>query len=157
MADSLLAGIKRLDRHPVVLGWTRMWASHLAPPPDLFSSELPVVFGPLETVIVHSGIDDNWWGPAFTAAMPAEQPRHQAAVDAAAAADLVTHDIDTDDLFAMVTEAEPEPQPEAGQQQGRPAAMPRAHRGQGRALPPPVPRVSRLRHRLRPAHHPGLQ
>ena len=30
-ADSLLAGIKRLDRHPAVLGWTRMWASHLAP------------------------------------------------------------------------------------------------------------------------------
>ena len=61
-ADSLLAGIKRLDRHPAVLGWTRMWASHLAPQPDLFSPELPVVFGPLETVTVHSGIDDNWWG-----------------------------------------------------------------------------------------------
>ena len=32
-ADSLLAGIKRLDRHPAVLGWTRMWANHLAPQP----------------------------------------------------------------------------------------------------------------------------
>ena len=62
-ADSLLAGIKRLDRHPAVLGWTRMWASHLTPQPDLFSQELPVVFGALETVIVHSGIDDTWWGP----------------------------------------------------------------------------------------------
>jgi hypothetical protein len=28
-ADSLLAGIKRLDRHPTVLGWTRMWESYL--------------------------------------------------------------------------------------------------------------------------------
>ena len=41
-----------------------MWASHLAPQPDLFSPELPVAFGPLATVTVHSGIDDNWWGPA---------------------------------------------------------------------------------------------
>lgn len=122
-ADSLLAGIKRLDRHPAVLGWTRMWASHLTPLPDLFSPELPVVFGPLETVTVHSGIDDNWWGPAPAAGMTAEEPGHQAAADAAAAAaDLVTHDIDTDDLFALVTGAEPEPPPGAAQQQGRPEA-----------------------------------
>lgn len=118
-ADSLLAGIKRLDRHPAVLGWTRMWASLLTPQPDLFSPELPVMFGPLETVTVHSGIDDNWWGPAPTAAMTAEEPGHQAAADAAAAADLVTHDIDTDDLFALITEVEPEPQPEAAQQRGQ--------------------------------------
>jgi hypothetical protein len=138
-ADSLLAGIKRLDRHPAVLGWTRMWASHLTPQPDLFSHELPVVFGPLETVTVHSGIDDNWWGPAPTAAMTAEEPGHQAAADAAAAADLVTHDIDTDDLFALVTAAEPEPQPEDEQQHGRPeaerAGQRRQHRtgGKGRS------------------------
>ena len=90
-ADSLLAGIKRLDRHPAVLGWTRMWASHLTPQPDLFSSELPVVFGPLETVTVHSGIDDNWWGPAPTAAMTAEEPRHQAADDAASSSSRPDH------------------------------------------------------------------
>ena len=114
-ADSLLAGIKRLDRHPAVLGWTRMWASHLAPQPDLFGPELPVVFGPLETVTVHSGIDDSWWGPAPAAALTPEEPRHQTAADAAAAAELAIHDIDTDDLFALIIEAEPEPQPEAAQ------------------------------------------
>jgi hypothetical protein len=130
-ADSLLAGIKRLDRHPAVLGWTRMWASHLTPQPDLFSPELPVMFGPLETVTVHSGIDDNWWGPAPTTAMTVEEPRQQAADDAAAAADLVTHDIDTDDLFALITEAEPEPQPEAPQQHDR-AEAESAGRRQGR-------------------------
>ena len=90
------------------------------------------MFGPLETVTVHSGIDDNWWGPAPTAAMTAEEPRHQAAADAAAAADLLTHDIDTDDLFALITEAEPEPQPEAEQQHGRPAAGRPGQRRQGR-------------------------
>jgi hypothetical protein len=121
-ADSLLAGIKRLDRHPAVLGWTRMWATHLAAQPDLFSTEPPVVFGSLETVTVHSGIDDNWWGPAPAAAMTAEEPRHHATADAAAAADLVTHDIDTDDFFALITEAEPEPQPDAVQHHARPAA-----------------------------------
>jgi len=114
-ADSLLAGIKRLDRHPAVLGWIRMWASHLTPQPDLFSPELPIMFGPLETVTVHSGIDDNWWGPAPIAAMTPEEPRSQAAADAAAAADLVTHDIDTDDLFALITHAEPGPEREAPQ------------------------------------------
>ena len=50
--------------------------------------------------------------------MTAEEPGHQAAADAAAVADLVTHDIDTDDLFALVTAAEPEAQPEAAQQHG---------------------------------------
>ena len=28
LADKLLAGIKRLDRHPAVAGWTRVWANH---------------------------------------------------------------------------------------------------------------------------------
>ena len=84
-----------------------MWASHLAPQPDLFGPELPVTFGPLATVTVHSGIDDNWWGPAPVTAMTAEEPGHQTAADAAAAAELVIHDIDTDDLFALITAAEP--------------------------------------------------
>ena len=92
-----------------------MWAGHLAPQPDLFGPELPVVFGPLETVTVHSGIDDSWWGPAPAAALTPEEPRHQTAADAAAAAELAIHDIDTDDLFALIIEAEPEPQPEAAQ------------------------------------------
>jgi len=47
------------------------------------------------------------------------------------AADLVTHDIDTDDLFALITEAEPDPQPEAAQP-GRPAGRQPAQRRQGR-------------------------
>ena len=65
--------------------------------------------------------------------MTAEEPRHQAAVDAAAAADLITHDIDTDDLFALITEAEPElePQPEADQKHGRPAAARPGQRRRG--------------------------
>ena len=64
--------------------------------------------------------------------MTAEEPRHQAAADAAAAADLITHDIDTDDLFALITEAEPEPQPEADQKHGQPAAARPGQRRQGR-------------------------
>jgi hypothetical protein len=61
-ADSLLAGIKRLDRHPAVMGWTRMWANHLNRPLDLFSPSRPVLFGALETVTVGRGIDDRWLG-----------------------------------------------------------------------------------------------
>jgi hypothetical protein len=65
-ADSLLAGIKRLDKHPAVKGWTRMWANHLNKQPDLDTLDRPVLFGPLETVTVDRGIDDRWWGPAPT-------------------------------------------------------------------------------------------
>lgn len=111
-ADSLLAGIKRLDRHPAVLGWTRMWASYLAPQPDLFSSELPVAFGALATVTVGSGIDDRWWGPAPATAMTAEEPGHETAADALAFAELAAHDIDANELFALIVEAEPVPEAE---------------------------------------------
>ncbi len=67
--------------------------------------------------VVRSGVIG---GPP-AAAMTAEEPRHQATADVAAAADLLTHDIDTDDLFALVTEAEPEPRPQVAQQPARPA------------------------------------
>jgi hypothetical protein len=64
IADSLLAGIKRLDRHPAVAGWTRMWANHLHGDDDLFRADRIVAFGDLATVSVDRGIDDKWWGPA---------------------------------------------------------------------------------------------
>lgn len=65
-ADSLLAGIKRMDRHPAVTAWTRMWANYLGEDKGLFTPEVAVGFGPLETVTVEAGIDDRWWGPAPT-------------------------------------------------------------------------------------------
>jgi len=62
--DRLLAGIKRLDRHPAVAGWVRTWAEFLRGTDDLFSAPKLVQFGELETVTVNAGIDDRHWGPA---------------------------------------------------------------------------------------------
>lgn len=104
-ADSLLAGIKRLDRHPAVMGWTRMWASHLGRQPDLFSPSRPVLFGALETVMVGRGIDDRWWGPAPADAAPDEDQDLSPADGALAAAELAAADIDTDDLLALLNDA----------------------------------------------------
>jgi hypothetical protein len=65
--------------------------------------------------------------------MMAEESRHRSAADAAeAAADLVTHDIDTDDLFALITEAESEPQSGAAQQPTRPAIGQQGQQRRGR-------------------------
>ncbi|MEV8547762.1 hypothetical protein [Streptomyces sp. NPDC051572] len=69
-ADRLLAGIKRLDRHPAVRGWTRMWANYLCQDADLFTEARPVQFGELATMTVDRGIDDRWWGPAPSGAVP---------------------------------------------------------------------------------------
>jgi hypothetical protein len=63
-ADTLLAGIKRLDRHAAVAGWTRTWATYLTQPPDLFSKEKALIFGHLETFDVERSIEDRLWGPA---------------------------------------------------------------------------------------------
>ncbi|MFF4985744.1 DUF4365 domain-containing protein [Streptosporangium saharense] len=65
-ADGLLAGIKRLDRHPAVHGWTLMWQRYLQG--DLLTSDTRLTFGSLLTFEVDRGIDDNWWGPAPTQA-----------------------------------------------------------------------------------------
>ena len=125
-ADSLLAGIKRLDRHPAVLGWTRMWANYLTRPLDLFSPGRPVVFGALETVTVGRGIDDRWWGPA--PADPAAEEDHELsrAESALATAELAAADIDTDDLAALLTGTSAESEP---------AASPQSRSGGARAAP----------------------
>lgn len=63
-ADTLLAGIKRLDRHAAVAGWNKTWAVFLAQEPHLFASEKALIFGGLETFEVDCGINDRLWGPA---------------------------------------------------------------------------------------------
>lgn len=136
-ADSLLAGIKRMDRHPAVAGWTRMWANYLGQPPDLFSPPRPVLLGTLATVTVDRGIDDRWWGPVPADAVPDEDHDHPQADDAHAAAALAAADIDTGDLLALITEADIEPEPAAGPRQ--PTEAPRQHR----ANRPPGRRGSR--------------
>jgi Domain of unknown function (DUF4365) len=108
-ADSLLAGIKRLDRHPAVFGWTRMWANYLTRPLDLFTPERPVTFGVLATVTVDRGIDDNWWGPAPAEALPEEDQEHSPAAQALVVTELAAADIDTDDLKALLTDPSDEP------------------------------------------------
>jgi hypothetical protein len=118
-ADSLLAGIKRLDRHPAVMGWTRMWANHLGRQPDLFSPSRPVLFGALETVTVGRGIDDRWWGSAPSDAVPDEDQDLSPADGALAAAELAAADIDTDDLLALLTDASTEPRPVTSRQHSK--------------------------------------
>lgn len=108
-ADSLLAGIKRLDRHPAVKGWTRTWANHLTRPLDMDSLDRPVLFGPLETVTVDRGIDDRWWGPVPVEAMQEEDQDQPPGEEAAAMARLATEDVDTEDLLKLVTDSENEP------------------------------------------------
>ena len=116
-ADNLLAGIKRLDRHPAVFGWTRMWANYLIRPLDLFSLECPVVFGALETVTVGRGIDDRWWGPAPVDLAAEEEGHEQSRAAAAlAAAELAAADIDTDDLAALLTGTSDGSEPVANRQ-----------------------------------------
>lgn len=63
-ADTLLAGIKRLDRHAAVAGWTRTWATFFTQQNTLFATEKTLVFGELATFEVDRGIDDRLWGPA---------------------------------------------------------------------------------------------
>lgn len=117
-ADTLLAGIKRLDRHAAVAGWTRTWATYLAQQADLFAAEKALVFGELAKFDVDRGIDDRLWGPAPEQTTDeTDDPTDGAAVDAALAA----AGIETADLFALdddgagdETPATPdEPQPKA--------------------------------------------
>lgn len=96
-ADTLLAGIKRLDRHAAVAGWTRTWATYLTQQPHLFASEKVLIFGDLETFEVDRGIEDQRWGPA-----PAQSPDDDelnGGTDVAAA--LAAAGIDNADLFAL--------------------------------------------------------
>ena len=105
-ADTLLAGIKRLDRHAAVAGWTRTWATYLTKQADLFGTEKALVFDELATFEVDRGIDDRLWGPAPEQTNYDEtcDPSDGAEVDAALAA----AGIETADLFALDDDSEGE-------------------------------------------------
>lgn len=100
-ADKLRSGIKRLEHHAAVSGWTRMWAIFLRGPADLLTSPKPIEFGDLLTVQVERGIDDRWWGPAPAAG--GDELQEQAERDQAAlTAELAAAGIDTEDLMSLL-------------------------------------------------------
>lgn len=60
--ESLLQGIKRVERNHSVIGQVITWARFLTQPPDMFGTEYPFLgFGALETVEVDCGVDDQDW------------------------------------------------------------------------------------------------
>ena len=101
-ADTLTAGIKRLDRHPAVRGWTTMWETYLAghPPADAL-----LTFGSLLTFPVDQGIDEAWWGPAPAASADEDAP--PTATDADIDAGLRQAGVDQDDLRHLVEDEAP--------------------------------------------------
>lgn len=61
-ADERLSGIKRREKNLAVLGHMRMWEHILTRPPSLLTDEPPLLlFGPLVTIEVPIGLDDNLW------------------------------------------------------------------------------------------------
>lgn len=105
-ADRLLAGIKRLDRHPAVRGWTRMWANYLRQEADLFTEARPVQFGELATMTVERGIDDLLWGPAPSGAAPEDDQDPSAGGQESLDAVLAVADADTQDLLSLLQDGE---------------------------------------------------
>lgn len=99
-ADSLLAGIKRLERHPSVIGWTRMWERYLQG--DLLTANSLLIFGSLLTFEVDRGIDDAWWGPAPGTSADDDVP--EAGADENVDATLDRAGIDQDDLLSLLNE-----------------------------------------------------
>jgi hypothetical protein len=99
-ADSLLAGIKRLERHPAVNGWTRMWEVYLQG--DLLTADSLLTFGSLLTFQVDRGIDDAWWGPAPATSADDDAPEGHPDEDVDATLDQAG--IDQDDLLSLLTE-----------------------------------------------------
>ena len=97
-ADTLLAGIKRLDRHAAVAGWTRTWATYLTQQPTLFNAETALVFAELATFEVDRGIDDRLWGPAPE--QSSDEP-DDSTVGTDVEAALAAAGIETTDLFAL--------------------------------------------------------
>jgi len=104
-ADKLLAGIKRLERHAAVSGWTTMWAAFLRGPGDLFSPAKTVEFGELLTVQVERGIDDKRWGAAPAAGGDEIQERALREKDAVTA-ELAEIGIDTEDFTFLLDDAD---------------------------------------------------
>lgn len=106
-ADKLLTGIKRLERHAAVSGWTTMWASFLRGPGDLFTPAKAVEFGDLLTAQVERGIDDKRWGPTPAAGGDEIQERALRERDVVTA-ELAAIGIDTEDLTLLLDDAEDE-------------------------------------------------
>jgi hypothetical protein len=101
---------------------------------DLDSFDRPVLFGSLETVTVDRGIDDRFWGPAPTEALPEDEQDDSRGEDVAAMARLATEDIDTDDLLALIADPDATGQPDTGTQARGGAvrgAADKGRRGQG--------------------------
>jgi hypothetical protein len=103
-SDSLLAGIKRLERHPAVIGWTRMWEVYLQG--DLLTADSLLTFGSLVTFQVDRGIDDAWWGPAPATSADDDAPEGHPDADIDATLDQAG--IDQEDLLSLLTET-PDP------------------------------------------------
>jgi len=99
-ADSLLAGIKRLERHPSVIGWTQMWERYLQG--DLLTPNCLLTFGSLLSFEVDRGIDDAWWGPAPSTSADEDVP--EAGTDEDVAATLDRAGIDQGDLLSLLNE-----------------------------------------------------
>jgi Domain of unknown function (DUF4365) len=99
-SDSLLAGIKRLERHPAVIGWTRMWEGYLQG--DLLTGDSLLTFGSLLTFEVHRGIDDAWWGPAPAGSADDDIP--EAVTNADLDRSLDYAGVDEDDLLSLLAE-----------------------------------------------------
>lgn len=60
--EDRLKGIKRLERHPGVLGQLMMWADYLSRPSDMFTPRYPFLeFGGLQQFDIDVGIDDEAW------------------------------------------------------------------------------------------------
>lgn len=100
-ADKLLAGIKRLERHAAVSGWTSMWAAYLRGPGDLLTPTKPVEFADLLTVQVERGIDDKRWGPTPAADGDELQERALREKDAVTA-ELASVGVDPEDLMLLL-------------------------------------------------------
>jgi hypothetical protein len=107
-ADKLLAGIKRLERHAAVSGWTSMWAAYLRGPGDLLTPAKPVEFADLLTVQVERGIDDKRWGPTPVADGD-ELQEHALREKDAVTAELASVGVDTEDLMLFLDGSDEEP------------------------------------------------
>jgi hypothetical protein len=135
-ADTLLAGIKRLDRHQAVAGWMRTWETYLTQTPDLFAPPQALTFGRFVSFEVDRGIVDSLWGPA-----PA-QPRDDQPDDTPARETidqvLAGIGVDLDDLFALDNDADsdgdtpavPVPPPRRAARNRRTAPATKTPRGQ---------------------------
>lgn len=133
-ADSLLAGIKRLDHHPAVRGWTTMWETWLQG--DLLTADSLLTFGSLLTFPVDRGIDEAWWGPAPLAS--ADEDTTDAVRDADADAVLRQAGVGQADLLSLLDDEEAPAQPGAPSR-----ASPRARRRAPTKSPRPGRRSSK--------------